>query len=68
MLKRAFQMLTDRGEFCGIISDRHVLKATYPFLDTAAETLRDIESLTHCSRQKNGAETFDRFSAPLMFM
>jgi len=44
-------LVTDHGKLCGIISDRDVLKATSPFLDTAAETLRDLDSLNRKAHQ-----------------
>jgi len=44
-------LVTNRGKLCGIISDRDVLKATSPFLDTAAETLRDLEILNRRAHQ-----------------
>lgn len=44
-------LVTDHGQLCGIISDRDVLKATSPFLDTAAETLRDLDSLNRKAHQ-----------------
>lgn len=44
-------LVTDHGRLCGIISDRDVLKATSPFLDTASETLRDLDSLNRKAHQ-----------------
>lgn len=53
MTKARFHHLpvVDHGKLCGMISDRDVLKATSPFLDTLAETKRDLDILNKKAHQ-----------------
>lgn len=44
-------LILENDELCGIVSDRNLLKATSPFLDTAAEQNRDLWTLTQRSHQ-----------------
>jgi len=39
-------LVVDDGELCGVISDRDVLKAVSPFLDTYSEEHRDVKTLS----------------------
>jgi acetoin utilization protein AcuB len=43
--------VTNNGRLQGMISDRDILKATSPFLDTDAETRRDFEILNRKAHQ-----------------
>lgn len=51
--KRGFRHLvvTKGGALVGVVSDRDVLKALSPFLDTGAERPRDVNTLVKPARQ-----------------
>lgn len=53
MTKARFHHLpvVENGRLCGMISDRDILKATSPFLDTLAETQRDVAILNKKAHQ-----------------
>ena len=38
-------LVVEEGELCGVISDRDVLRAISPFLDTYSEEHRDVQTL-----------------------
>lgn len=44
-------LVVDEGTLIGIISDRDVLRALSPFLDTLSETARDVKTLTRSARE-----------------
>lgn len=43
-------IVVDEGRLVGVISDRDVLQAVSPFLDTPVETHRDVHTLPSRSR------------------
>jgi len=44
-------LVVEEGELCGLISDRDVLKATSPFLNTPSEQNRDLATLRKRAHQ-----------------
>ena len=44
-------LVVEDGELCGVISDRDVLKATSPFLNTPSEQNRDLGTLKKRAHQ-----------------
>ena len=44
-------LVVEGGELCGVISDRNVLKATSPFLNTPSEQNRDLATLRKRAHQ-----------------
>ena len=44
-------LVVERGRLVGVISDRDVLQAASPFLDTVGESWRDAATLTRAARE-----------------
>lgn len=53
MEKHGFHHLpvTEKGKLVGIISDRDLLRFISPFIDSASEQPRDLETLNHAAHQ-----------------
>ena len=53
MVNNGFHHLpvTEKGKLVGIISDRDLLRFISPFIDSASEQPRDLETLNHAAHQ-----------------
>ena len=49
-------LVVEGGRLVGVVSDRDVLRATSPFLDTHGESWRDASTLTRAAREVMTAE------------